>query len=276
MIRRYRLGAELRRLREGCSLRVEDAAAELGVATSTLSRIETGHAPARTSYVNTLLTLYGVADQAECRRLTDLAREGQRKGWWTAYEHLLPAGAGSFLGLEAASCLSRTFAVQTIPGVLQTSDYATAVCGAARPGMTRTDAGALAAVILRRQPALRDGHRLHVILDESALLTVIGSVTVMVAQLDHLRYVAVGQSVTVQVLPLSAPRTVLAPPFTLLSFPDPDDPDAACRRGADGQITLTTDSNRVAVIRDTFTALSRAALPPEASASLIGRLARQP
>src|SRR5580658_3275204 len=128
VIRRYRLGAELRRLREACALRVEDAAAELGVATSTLSRIETGHAPARTSYVSTLLGLYGMTDPAERARLTDLAREGQRKGWWADYNHLLPAGAGSYLGLEAAAFHVSVFAVQTVPGVLQTSDYAAAAC----------------------------------------------------------------------------------------------------------------------------------------------------
>jgi hypothetical protein len=51
IIRRHRLGAELRRLREVRSLRMEDVVGELGVTESTLSRIETGLAPARTSYV---------------------------------------------------------------------------------------------------------------------------------------------------------------------------------------------------------------------------------
>ena len=114
----HRLGAELRRLREACALRLEDAAAELGVAASTLSRIETGHAPARTSYVRILLDLYHVSDPADQRRLTDLAREGHRKGWWAAYDHLLPPGMGAYLGLETASALSRTYALQVIPALL--------------------------------------------------------------------------------------------------------------------------------------------------------------
>jgi YD repeat-containing protein len=122
VIRRRRLGAELRRLRQACSLRIEDAAVELGVAVSTLSRIETGHAQARTSYVRILLGLYGVTDPAVCGRLIDLAREGQRKGWWAACDHLLPAGAGSYLGLEAAAARSCAFACQTIPGLLRTPD----------------------------------------------------------------------------------------------------------------------------------------------------------
>ena len=46
---RRRLGAELRRLREARFFRLEDVASVLDVAPSTLSRIETGKAPARTS-----------------------------------------------------------------------------------------------------------------------------------------------------------------------------------------------------------------------------------
>jgi hypothetical protein len=47
------LGAALRELREDRALRLEDAATRLGVAASTLSRIETGKAPARTLPVST-------------------------------------------------------------------------------------------------------------------------------------------------------------------------------------------------------------------------------
>ena len=48
-VRRHRLGAELRRLREARSLRLKDVAAMLDVAPSTISRIETAKTPTRTS-----------------------------------------------------------------------------------------------------------------------------------------------------------------------------------------------------------------------------------
>jgi ribosome-binding protein aMBF1 (putative translation factor) len=79
---RHQLGTELRRLREASSLRLEDVATGLGLAPSTLSRIETGKAPARTSYVYTMLDIYGVHDSQQRRALIDTAREGQRKSWW--------------------------------------------------------------------------------------------------------------------------------------------------------------------------------------------------
>jgi transcriptional regulator with XRE-family HTH domain len=157
VIRRHRLGAELRRLREARSLRIGDVTGVLGVAQSTLSRIETGLAPARTSYVSLLLSMYGVTDPDEQRRLTDLAREGQRKGWWAEHEDHLPAGAGTYLGLEDAACQIRTFAVQTVPDLLQTSGYAAAAFRASRPDLDSAQAAALAAVARRRAEAQRDG-----------------------------------------------------------------------------------------------------------------------
>jgi transcriptional regulator with XRE-family HTH domain len=186
-IRRHRLGLELRRFREAAGLRLEDAAAELSVAPSTLSRIETGQAPARTSYVRMLLDRYGVTGDAELRQLTDWAREGQRKGWWADYAHLLPVGAGTYLGLEAAASAIRTFAVQIVPGLLQTGDYAAAVSSTARSDLSPDAARSLAAVTLRRPDFLRGCHRVHAIIDESALLRSVGTASIMAAQLAHLR-----------------------------------------------------------------------------------------
>lgn len=48
---RHGLGSELRALRQARSLRLEDVAAKLEVAPSTLSRIETGKAPTKMSYL---------------------------------------------------------------------------------------------------------------------------------------------------------------------------------------------------------------------------------
>jgi transcriptional regulator with XRE-family HTH domain len=93
-VRRRRLGTELRRLREANSIKLEEVAEQLGVAPSTLSRIETGKAPTRSAYLSEMLKLYGVEDPGQRQVLIDMAREGHRKGWWAAYEDLLPTGFG--------------------------------------------------------------------------------------------------------------------------------------------------------------------------------------
>ncbi len=150
-IRRRRLGADLRRLREARSLKLEDVASRLGVAPSTLSRIETGKAPTRTSYLAIMLDIYGIDDQAERRTFMEMAREGQRKGWWAEAEDTLPAGYGTYLGLESESTAIDAFAERVVPGLASTDDYALAVLRASRPGLTAEQTGRLAAVQRRRR-----------------------------------------------------------------------------------------------------------------------------
>jgi transcriptional regulator with XRE-family HTH domain len=268
-IRRHRLGAELRRLRDASGLRLEDVAARLDVAPSTLSRIETGKAPTRTSYLYTMLDIYGVDDPQQRCHLADLAREGQRKGWWADYDDLLPPGTGSYLGLEAAASKICTFAVQAIPSLLQTAGYAAAVI---RAGLSAEQQDRLVAVTMRRQeisPGLRE---LHAVIDESALLRTFGSADVMAAQLDHLASTTTDPLITVQVLRLTASPQLLSPGFTILSFTDQADPDVGCGNGDEDQVNLTTGSDSVSRLRSTFTKLTQHADTPARSAELIGQL----
>lgn len=110
------------------------------------------------------MDLYGVDDPGERRRLTDIAREGQRKGWWTDADDLLTAGTGHYLGLESAAAVVRSWPILTVPGLLQTVDYATAVVRATRPDLTPDEKRKLAAIPLRRQAlALGTGRQLHLI-----------------------------------------------------------------------------------------------------------------
>jgi transcriptional regulator with XRE-family HTH domain len=299
-IRRRRLGIDLRRLREARSLKLEEVAVHLGVAPSTLSRIETGKAPTRTSYLVVMLDLYGVTDASQRALLADLAREGQRRGWWWEYEDLLPAGSGNYLGLEAEACTLRAFEVQLIPDLLQTPDYARAVIAAGRPELPALQAERLVGVQMRRQEVLtgQDPLRLRLILDESALLRSVGPSGMMRQQLTRLAELAAAASadsqrdstadseagaavgsaarvgVTIQVLPLAAAeRLVLTGSFGILSFAEPKDADVLCAAGLRGQVLLEEREADVNAMRLMFDALSLSALPPAASAELIGDLA---
>ena len=273
-VRRRRLGTELRKLREARALRLEDVAAVLDVAPSTLSRIETGGAPTRTSYLATMLDLYDVGDPGRRRALADLAREGQRKPWWSDHAACLPAGTGTYLDLEAAAVRACFYAAQVLPGLLQTPGYTTAACRASPPECTGSHLAAWLAVQARRQQdARRAGLLVRLLVEEAALLTPVGAATVMAGQLRHLLTAAGDPAVTIQVLPLSRARQVISPPFAALDFADPADPPAVCYGPVAGQVILTTRSNHVQAARTAFTALSRAALPAGASADLIRNLA---
>jgi transcriptional regulator with XRE-family HTH domain len=128
-IYRHRLGSEIRRLRESASLRLEDVASKLDVAPSTVSRIETGLAPARTSYVYTILDMYGVTDPDYRRQLADMARQGQRKSWWTEYNDVLSASTRAYIGFECAASCVRSFSALVVPDLAQTGEYALAQAG---------------------------------------------------------------------------------------------------------------------------------------------------
>ena len=276
-VSRHRLGIQLRQLRQSRGLRLADVADELGVVGSTLSRIETGKAPARASYVRVLLDLYGVADPQLRQQLAGLARQGQHDDWCAGAADLLPAGMLRYFGLETAAAEIRVFGAGVVPGLLQTPDYAAAAWRAARPGLSLQQAGRLAALTGHRQKALADsGQLLHAVIDEAALLRPVGSLQVLAAQIDHLGWAATAANVTVQVIPLAAPWPVLVPPFSVLAFAGPDDPDTACGTGIDGQGAVTSHPQTVRALSTAFTALARAALPPAQSAHLIHRLAREP
>ena len=276
-VSRHWLGTQLRELRQARALRLADVAAELGIVGSTLSRIETGKAPARASYIRVLLDLYGVTDPDQRRQLTELARQGLEDEWCADAAGLVPTEMLRYLGLETAATQIRLFAAHLIPGLLQTTDYAEAAWHAARPDLSRDHARKLAALTGHRQKTLANsGHLLHAVIDEAALLRPARPAPVMAAQIDHLSWLATATHLTIQVLPLTVPWPVLSPPFTLLAFAAPADPVTACTSSADGHPVLTTHRQTVRALRNAFDALARAALPPAQSAHLIARLTRQP
>ena len=131
-VRRRRLGSELRRLREAHSFKLDEAADKLGLAASTLSRIETGKAPTRTAYLTAMFDMYGVVDPGQRQVLLDMAREGHRKGWWAVYDDVLPTGFDVYVGLEAEAAGLRVFEDQVVHGLLQTEDYARTVMNSVR------------------------------------------------------------------------------------------------------------------------------------------------
>jgi transcriptional regulator with XRE-family HTH domain len=263
-VRRQLLGDELRRLREACCLRLEDVAERLGVAPSTLSRIETGRAPTRTSYLHLMLDLYGVNDPDRRRLLADVAREGQRKGWWADYRDVLPAGSDTFLGLEAAASYIRSFSVLAVPDLVQTERYARAVCRARNASLTKAQLARLVAVQLRRQErALHSGRcQLELLIDESSLLRRIGSGDVMAEQLEHLAALAAGSSAVIRVVSLAREHSLLPLPFVVLSFSSPAAGDVGCQGESLNKVKVTKRPSEVRALLSGLAGLSRMALSP--------------
>lgn len=165
------LGQRLRDLREAAGISLTDAAEYLGVKNaSTMSRYETGVIPLRWTDVDALLTLYGVADEAQRSELIDLAKEAWRKGWWDEYRDVV--GDKRYLDafwLESRSRHIKIFSFGLLHGLLQTPAYMDAVF---RDDPTMDEAARTRATELRHA-------RQRVITEGSAALTVIVHETIL-------------------------------------------------------------------------------------------------
>jgi transcriptional regulator with XRE-family HTH domain len=279
-VRRRRLGAELRALRENHGFKLEEVADRLGIAPSTLSRIETGKAPTKTAYLTAMLSLYEVNDSGARQVLLEMAREGHRKGWWSGYDDVLPSGLGMYVGLEGEASGLRSFESMVIHGLLQTPEYARAVLKEMYPRHTEEQISRMADVRAERQRRLdsADGEApfdLWVIHDESVIRRLVGGTAVMRMQLSHLLAVAVRPGVTMQVLPFeSGAHAGSSGSFSVMEFPERTDADVVFLDSVAGVIFLEKDKD-VRERTDAFDRLRAAALSPAASADLVARVSRE-
>jgi len=276
-VRRRRLGTELRKLRESAGYKLEEVAGLLGVAPSTLSRIETGKAPTKSAYLTQLLELYRVTDAGQRQVLIDMAREGHRKGWWAAYDDVLPSGLGVYVGLEAEASGLRSYEISVVHGLLQTADYARAVLRASAPRHTPDQIERLVDLRLERQRRLDDNPPLDlwVIHDEAVIRRAMGGPTVMRHQLAHLLVLAGLPGVTLQVLPFdSGAHAGHDGPFSIIEFPDRSDSEVVYVESAAGPLYLEKDRD-VRTSAEVFDRLRAAASPPDASLDLISKAARE-
>ncbi|MEV0130239.1 helix-turn-helix transcriptional regulator [Dactylosporangium sp. NPDC050688] len=222
------LGAHLRRLREAQGVTREDAGWEIRSSESKISRMELGRVGFKERDVADLLTLYGLDDEEERTRLLALARDANNPGWWHRFGDVLPNWFQSYLGLEAAAALIRTYEVQFVPGLLQTKEYARAVVLLGHGRAKSDEIDRRVELRMARQQVLTrpDAPKLWVVVDEAALRRPIGGIDIMRGQVDALLEANTLPNVRLQVIPFNAGGHAAAGgAFTILRFPDQDLPD---------------------------------------------------
>jgi transcriptional regulator with XRE-family HTH domain len=238
---RMLLGRQLRRLREAKGVSREEAGWEIRASESKISRMELGRVGFKERDVADLLTLYGVTDAEERAALLAVARQANTPGWWHRYNDVQPKWFESYLGLEAAASLIRTYEVQFVPGLLQTADYAEAVIALGHGGADEAEIERRVALRMQRQQVLGRGDAPHlwVVVDESALRRPIGGRDVMRAQLASLVKATTQANITVQVMPFDAGGHAAAGgAFTVLRFPEQDLPDLVYMEQLTGALYL--------------------------------------
>ncbi|WP_037571096.1 helix-turn-helix domain-containing protein [Phaeacidiphilus oryzae] len=225
MVRRILLGSQLRRLREAKGITREDAGYAIRASESKISRMELGRVSFKERDVADLLSLYGIDDVDEREALLGLVREANKSGWWHSFSDAMPNWFQTFVGLEEAASLVRTYEVQFIPGLLQTEEYARAIMNLNRPGLAEEEVARRINLRMRRQKLLEDGSgpRLWAIIDEAALRRPVGGPKVMKGQIQKLIDASELPNVVVQVMPFRfGGHAAESGAFTILRFPDED------------------------------------------------------
>jgi transcriptional regulator with XRE-family HTH domain len=221
-VRRRRLAAELRGIRESKGKSGDSVAAALKWSPSKISRYERARTGLRPRDVAKLLDYYQITGPRRDLLLA-LAEDASQKGWWEEYADTLSEDYQQFIGLEHEASSIAIWHVEVVAGLLQTEAYAHhIISGYSRveptpPAMIRR----LVRVRMQRQQVLdRDSVHLSVVLDESVLKRRIGDDSVMYEQLQHLVRQADRPNVTLQVLPLDAQHAVSGESFVIFGFGD--------------------------------------------------------
>jgi transcriptional regulator with XRE-family HTH domain len=221
-VRRRRLAAELRAIREGMGRSGDAVAAALKWSPSKISRYERAKTSLPPKEVERLLDYYKITGERR-KMLLALAQDATMKGWWEEpeYSNTISDDYRQFIGLEHEATSMAIWHVDVVPGLLQTEAYARRIISSysrvepVAPGAI----GRLVRVRMHRQQVLqRDGLHIEVVLDESVLQRKIGDANIMRGQLLYLAEIAGRPNVEIRILPLDADHTVVGESFVVFGF----------------------------------------------------------
>jgi len=273
MVRRRRLAAELREIREDRGKSGDSVAAALRWSPSKISRYERARTGLRPREVERLLDYYQVTGPRRAL-LLGLAEDAAQKGWWEEFTDSLSEDYRQFIGFEHEAASMAIWHVDVVTGLLQTEAYARHIITSYSrvepmpPGMI----GRMVKVRMRRQQVLgREDLQLSVVLDESVLKRRIGDESVMYEQLQRLLREADRPNLTLRILPLNAQHTVFGESFVIFGFRDDSDAmlhDVVITEQLRSSVTVEGERETY-LHRIAFQALSDAALDPATSRALI-------
>jgi transcriptional regulator with XRE-family HTH domain len=272
-VRRRRLAAELREIRESKGKSGEAVAAALKWSPTKISRYERARTGLRPREVERLLDYYQITGSRRAL-LLDLAEDAAQKGWWEEFADSLSDDYRQFIGLEHEATSIAIWHVDVVTGLLQTESYARHIISSysrvepVTPGMI----GRMVRVRMQRQQVLnRDGLELSVVLDESVLKRRVGNDAVMYEQLQRLAQEADRPNLTLRILPLNAQHLVFGESFVIFGFEADNDAvlqDVVSTEHLKSGFSLEGERETY-LHRIAFGMLADASLDPAASRALI-------
>ncbi|MEU6356796.1 helix-turn-helix transcriptional regulator [Streptomyces sp. NPDC047072] len=266
--RRRRLSIELKKLREKSALTCAQVGESLDWSGSKVNRMETGSGRVQPSDIEALCRFYGTSDELR-EFLKALAREAKTRGWWQVHGSGVPEWFNIYIGLEQEAATFRQYQCELLPGLMQTEAY-TGELHKTGAHMSAEDIDKAVRVRMERQALLTraDAPDAWFIVNEGALRNIIGDRALMREQLEHVLDSAELPCVTVQVLPFDAGTYPATGTFTMLGFPDQEDPDLVYRDGITDAVYLEGE-HHVREYTRAFDGLRAAALSPQRSVQLI-------
>lgn len=274
-VRRRRLGAELRKLREQKGMTAEEVASRLLVSQSKISRLENGRRSISQRDVRDLCEVYGVENEVLVESLMAMARESRQRGWWHAFGDI-PYSV--YIGLEAEASSVRNYESLFIPGLLQTREYAHAVVTGIQPYTDDEDVQRRVNVRMQRQGRICGADAMDsfwAVVDEAAFRRVVGNPQVMARQMEHLAEVCRQPHVNVQVIPFDkGAHPGMTGAFSILEFPESADTAVVYLEGVTSDLYLEKEAD-VRRYTGLYDHLRAAALSVSETRSVIEQYARE-
>lgn len=274
---RRRLGAKLKELRAEAGLGLDRVAHDLEFSTAKLSRLETGQVAPKIRDVRDLLEMYEVPDDLR-RRLLDWAEDAKSRGWWQPLPSARVAvDLDLYISLEAEASTLKQFSAETIPGLLQTEDYALAIIDATVPHRADdvTTIDDLVKIRLQRYDVLAAERRmtgqeplvLHAVLDEAALLR--GATRILHDQLTRLLVRSEMPNVCVQVFPFAEGFDEAHSTFTIFEPHDSKNDWPVVNVESTGHDHFYDSTEDIAMFNDIWADLTRRSLNEDDTRELI-------
>ncbi|CCF62774.1 helix-turn-helix domain-containing protein [Nocardia cyriacigeorgica] len=204
-IPRRHLGCQLREIRQGAGLSIENMARLLGRGATTIQRLETGTASTiRMSDVEGICQFSNAEDELPRLKRLVAEIEAADDGLWHMDHDDRYENFATYLSLEASSTTMTQYQGVLCPGLLQTPDYARALARMSAMDPEEVELSAqVRATRQRRLTRSRDPLNLDVIIEESVLRRVVGSPALMADQVRKLADVPA--NVQLRVVPIGAP-----------------------------------------------------------------------
>jgi transcriptional regulator with XRE-family HTH domain len=274
------IAAAVKKLREDRGQLLAEAAQDLMMSSSKLSRLENAQGMPLPRDIRDIISYYEIEGTPLATRLERWVKAAQRRGWWTDFDDEVIEGLDAHLAHEVDASVERVYTMPFVPVLLQTLDYARAVFRDMehRPG---EEIRQLLALRLRRQEALRSREgleplKLIAVTHEASLHQVVGSAAIMREQLDELAERSAAPNVSLRVLPFTArPIFSMTCMYALFEYKDAGESDIVNIETHAGFFSVE-DMDEVKRYRAAHDALVQASLTEEASRDLICKIRDSP